>query len=100
MESNQVQMYYVSQGSPVALGSLPKPQVQASRQQHDSRATSTLGEAFVYKPVSQPTSHTDNKNGNNLQRSDSLESLLSLNVLAFQLLNGHEEVQGADNECE
>lgn len=96
MESGQVQMYYVSQGSPVSLGHPP----QVQRQQNDTGATSILGEAFMYKPNSQASAHIDNGNGNTLQRSDSLESLLSLNVLALQLLNSPEEVQGASDYCE
>lgn len=54
----------------------------------------------MYKPNSQASAHIDNGNGNTLQRSDSLESLLSLNVLALQLLNSPEEVQGASDYCE
>lgn len=96
MNTNRtVQMYYVSEGSPVALAG--SPNMQDRNLPQEPGKLSELGQAFVYKPVSTSQSQHYNPSGTELQRSDSLESLLSLNVLAFQLLNDHDDLQNVDD---
>lgn len=87
-------MYYVSGGVPVGLDGIPTKPPQSTG------SSIALGEAFTYKPLSKSTSQGHNQvNGTPMHRSDSLESLLSLNVLASELLNDHDDLQGVDN-CE
>lgn len=79
-------MYYVSEGVPVGLGNGQKQDYVTSfarTQQHPSPATynKTTGVNYSSQEHKKP------------QRSDSLESLLSLNVLAAQLLTDHDDLQ-------
>ena len=87
-------MYYVSGGVPVGFDGIPTTPPQSTG------SSIALGEAFTYKPLSKSTSQGYTQvNGTPMQRSDSLESLLSLNVLASELLNDHDDLQGVDS-CE
>lgn len=87
--TDAVQMYYVSEGMPVAVGSSPKLQnaFQALPQDHTSAG----------KPLPSPPTYRNTSTYQTYQKSDSLESLLSLNVLAAQLLTDHDDLQGVDS---
>lgn len=89
-------MYYVSEGTPVAFAGNSKQ--QNYRQPEENGVQTGLAEAFVHKTSTKALGQHQIPNGNSRQRSDSLESLLTLNVLAFQLLNDHDDLQSV-NDC-
>lgn len=83
-------MYYVSEGVPVGLGNGQRQEhvtsATSSRQGGNSASyTTTYGGFYSTQETKKP------------KRSDSLQSLLSLNVLAAQLLTDHDDLQSVSS---
>ncbi|KAK9898039.1 hypothetical protein P389DRAFT_210395 [Cystobasidium minutum MCA 4210] len=86
-DTKSVQMYYVSEGVPVGLASSQKQEDTGSS---TSRLPNGGNEHTIYNYKS---SSVNQREGQEVKRADSLESLLSLNVLAAQLLTDHDDLQ-------